>query len=354
MVGPRKANAMVDPTDPEPLPTIDTAAGIVPAASENETVEMVLTPNTDAAALSVDLGSLGIPVRVYGPRRQISWQSHSFAQLLSLEGTRSNVASAIARAERYLTASARRANPRPIDDIEFSVIGPTGLPHWFAMRVTTVETAVGEASAIYAVDIQRYQARAERQMLLRQEVAHRLRNLLALVQATAHDVFSGPDATPAAHRFRDRLNTLAAVAGAESTDRDSTPVSVVVDRVLRRFKEPDDERIKASGNALDLDTRSAQTLALVLHELATNSVKHGALGYRMGHVTVRWCLVHKDGRPLLHLDWRESVPALVHWSGQDGFGMRFVKRLIAAQPGSTILFRVPLTGLVCNLELALP
>lgn len=346
---------MVDPPDPEPLPAIEPATPAVSVASEDEPVEMVLAPNTDPGPLSIDLASLGIPVRVYGPRRQVSWQSNSFAQLLALDGNRGNVAGAIARAERYLIAASPRSNtPRPIDDIEFSVVGPTGLPHWFAMRVATVETGAGEASAIYAMDIQRYQARADRQLLLRQEASHRLRNLLALVQAIAHDVFSGPDATPAAHRFRDRLNTLAAVAGAESTDRDSTPVSVVVDRVLRRFKESGDERIGASGNALDVDTRSAQTLALVLHELATNSVKHGALGYRMGHVAIRWCLVHKDGRPLLHLDWRESVPAPVHWSGQEGFGMRFVKRLIAAQTGSSIHFRVPLTGLVCNLELALP
>jgi two-component sensor histidine kinase len=94
---------------------------------------------------------------------------------------------------------------------------------------------------------------------------------------------------------------------------------------------------------------------MVVHELATNAVKHGALSDRDGRVTVIWCIVSKDDAgDMLTLRWAEvGGPSVAGPPIRRGFGTRMLDRLVRGQLGGVLTLRWPQSGFVCQIEVPL-
>jgi PAS domain S-box-containing protein len=166
------------------------------------------------------------------------------------------------------------------------------------------------------------------QRLLADEVDHRSRNLLALVQATVH--FSQAD-TPHTIKaaIEGRIQALSNVHTllAKSRWAGADLRSLVMDE-LSPYCPQGTPRADVHGPDLILKPHSAQLIAMVFHELATNAVKYGALSVPAGRVRVEW-LHGANGK--LVLRWTETNGPPVKPPTRQGFGSRVLDRAIAAQ-----------------------
>jgi two-component sensor histidine kinase len=165
-----------------------------------------------------------------------------------------------------------------------------------------------------------YEARAtlERYVLLARELQHRTKNLLAVIQSIAS---ASLPAGPARDTYFGRLHALA-VAQDLVMEGDGGAASMLqlVEQSLRSFGD----RVVIKGLDVYLSAVTAQGFALILHELATNAVKHGALGSHCGTVTVEWH--QKSGSPdLLLFCWHEVGGPLTVASQRRGFGTKLLQ-----------------------------
>jgi PAS domain S-box-containing protein len=196
--------------------------------------------------------------------------------------------------------------------------------------------------------------RAEKlQRLLVDELNHRVKNTLATVQAIATQSsrhsrspadfvrgFSGR--VQALSRAHDLL-TQTKLRGADATE-------LVRGQVL--LDGTDDRRIAASGPVIMLDVQSTMHLALVLHELATNARKHGALSVPNGRLSVSWQVRTNGGRNLL-LEWKETGGPRVRAPKRRGFGTTLIERTLETHGGEASVV-YDSQGMTANIGLPLP
>jgi two-component sensor histidine kinase len=157
--------------------------------------------------------------------------------------------------------------------------------------------------------------------LVNQELSHRLKNTLALVQSIATQTLRSVEPQAAVGAFSDRIQALGRAHNVLLSEGWS---SVPIDQVARQTLEPLDglSQIAISGPAVDIGSRATLTLSLVLHELATNAAKYGALSVPDGRVELSWT-VQDD---LLRLGWRERDGPQVQAPLHRGFGSRLIER----------------------------
>ncbi len=165
-------------------------------------------------------------------------------------------------------------------------------------------------------DVQQLKEMQKRQAVLVAELQHRTRNLMGVVLSLSDKtVRSSADLPDFLGRFRDRLEALARVQGLLSrlTDVDRVAFDDLVRTELSAMGSVD--RVTLDGPlGVRLRSSTVQTLAMALHELATNAVKYGALGQPQARLAITWRLepAGPRGKPWLHVDWRESGVACRH------------------------------------------
>lgn len=172
--------------------------------------------------------------------------------------------------------------------------------------------------------------------LLLGELRHRMKNLLALVLAMARQTSTqGRSGEEYRDAFLGRFNALVRahdIAFAESSD---IGLWDVIERTLEPYKTNSPAVMLEAGPAVALTPAQLQPLSLVLHELATNAVKHGALSLPNGKIKVNW-LVETGRRKLLRLSWQEIGGASVSPPKVTGFGTRLIQ-VAAAELGNVEL-----------------
>jgi two-component sensor histidine kinase len=189
----------------------------------------------------------------------------------------------------------------------------------------------------------------ERQGLLIRELAHRVKNSLALIMAMARQTgLRAADLDGFLGAFEGRLKALAAAHDllSEAGWR-STPLAALIRAALAPH---DDGRVRL-GRVPDLRLKpaAAQDLVLALHELATNAAKHGALAAPDGSVTL-------EGRvsgDALVLSWREAGGPPVAPPTDRGFGTTLLERVVAHRHGGRVRFGWRPAGLACAVRLPL-
>ena len=144
-----------------------------------------------------------------------------------------------------------------------------------------------------------------RQAVLMAELQHRTRNLLAVARAIA-DRTLGRD--PAVAEYSARLAALGRVQGMLSGSKQdwSVPVAEIVRAELDAHGVALDGQTRVEGPAVELSGDQVQAVALALHELATNAVKHGALAQASGRLSVVWRVEGDGGGARLVIDWHET------------------------------------------------
>ncbi|HTV29043.1 MAG TPA: PAS domain S-box protein [Xanthobacteraceae bacterium] len=217
-----------------------------------------------------------------------------------------------------------------------------------SVTISPVKDATGKivgASKI-ARDITGRKQADEVQRFLAQEVDHRSKNLLALVQATVH--FSQAD-TPEAIKtaIEGRINALANVHGLLAQTRwVGADLRSLVMEELSPYCPQGAERAEIDGPDLVLKPSAAQLIAVALHELTTNAVKYGALSASQGRVRVEW-LQAANGK--LVIRWTETNGPPVKAPTRQGFGTRVLDRAIH-QLNGRMRFDWRTEGLACDIE----
>ena len=191
----------------------------------------------------------------------------------------------------------------------------------------------------------------ERQGVLLRELAHRVKNTLALILSMARQTGSrATDLAEFADAFEGRLQALATVHDllSESGWR-STSLAALVEAALAPRRGRGGQPIRVEVRDLPLRPAAAQNLVLALHELATNATKHGALSVPGGRVELEIGPVGDD----LVLTWREVGGPAVAPPSEPGFGTLLLEQLVAYQHGGKVGFDWRPDGLLCTLRLPL-
>ena len=201
------------------------------------------------------------------------------------------------------------------------------------------------------LDLSDWKKAEAHQRLLINELNHRVKNTLAIVQGIAHQTFKNDGAAaPAREAFEGRLAALAA-AHDVLTDRSWAPVSLV--KVIEDAIAPHggrSGRFVLDGPDVDLPPKSAVSLALAIHELSTNAVKYGALSRADGRVAIGWSA--EAGQ--LRLVWCESGGPEVEEPARRGFGTRMIERGLASELDGSAIIEFRRGGLVCSIDAPLP
>ena len=187
--------------------------------------------------------------------------------------------------------------------------------------------------------------------LLMAEVNHRAKNMLAVVQAVAHQTAKYGDPMTFAARLADRIDGLA--AGQDLLVQNQWLGVDVLDLVqvqLAHFKDLIGSRVLIEGpRALILNMAAAQGIGMALHELATNAAKYGALSNLEGKVRIAWQIIDAPV-PLFAMSWQENGGPAVTQPTRKGFGQMVIGRMAeaAVEGGATIAFNP--TGLGWSLQ----
>lgn len=187
----------------------------------------------------------------------------------------------------------------------------------------------------------------EQQRLLLNELNHRVKNTLTVVQGLAHQTFKGGAVPPELLRsFEGRLGALAAAHNLLMKQTwESTPIRSAVEAALKPFHICEGG-ISLKGPAVLLTPSATVTLTLALHELATNAAKYGALSNDEGRVAVQWSLDPER----LTIAWRERGGPPVTKPARTGFGTRLLQRAVARDLGAAVTIDFASTGLVCTIS----
>lgn len=234
---------------------------------------------------------------------------------------------------------------------EFDVIGIAGTRRQMETHAVPLPQPDGSIAQLAVTrDISQRKKAEEHQRLLINELNHRVKNTLAIVQGLAQQSFRGHRVPEYVRRAFD--GRLAALSTAHNilTERNweaASLVQIIEDTIApHRVRE---DRIVAEGPDLSISPKIAVSLALALHELATNAAKYGALSVAAGRIEIRWR--HEDRR--LRLVWRESGGPPVEAPTSRGFGTRMIERGLAADLGGAVKIDFRPEGVVCTIDAAL-
>jgi two-component sensor histidine kinase/CheY-like chemotaxis protein len=234
-------------------------------------------------------------------------------------------------------------------EAEFRIIRPNGEIRWC---VGTAAATIDKAGRVVrlsgvTVDITERKHAEERQNLLAREVDHRAKNALALAQSIVR-LTRGDNVKAYIRSVEGRINALARVHTVLSLSSwQGAEIRRLIGEELAPYAVGD--QIALSGSELQLQPATAQTLALALHELVTNSAKYGALSTLSGRLALRW----ENEEGVLRLLWEETGGPPVQEPTTRGFGTRTVIASIESQLGGEARFDWRREGLLCRLSVPL-
>ncbi len=220
-----------------------------------------------------------------------------------------------------------------------------GTPKWWDVTVSPILGHDGASSHILSIshDITVARELEIQRELLRGELIHRIKNVLAVVGAIANQSFRGGDP--------DQLDAfvarLTALGEAQSLLIEGALSSASITEVVARTVMPHapKDRCIVTGPVYQLNAKRALALALAVHELATNATKYGAFSNAVGKVHVDWTIEAET----LSWTWRESDGPIVNAPGRPGFGSRIITRNLAGEFSGGVDLQHKPSGVVLTL-----
>jgi PAS domain S-box-containing protein len=237
----------------------------------------------------------------------------------------------------------------PSFDIEVRILRPNGDLRWCRLVAAAQLDAKGKLLRLSGVtaDITDRKEAESKQALLAREVDHRAKNALAVVQAIVRlakrdniqDFIVGVEG---------RINALAQTHELLSRSRwEGADVLRLVLEELAPYQGEKPQRVSAIGPSVMVSPENAQTVAIALHELATNAAKYGALSQPGGRVDVSW----SSFEGTLALTWKEAGGPKVSSPTTRGFGTKIITASLADPRRGKVAFDWRPDGLVCSIEL---
>ncbi|WP_259214799.1 sensor histidine kinase [Bradyrhizobium centrosematis] len=184
--------------------------------------------------------------------------------------------------------------------------------------------------------------------LLIDELNHRVKNTLALMQAIAVQTFRSASRDERT-KFEGRLGALAEAHNLLSQEKwAGSELRDVIARALQPFLLNSPDRIRMAGPDVPLSPRLAVVLSMIVHEIATNAAKYGALSNETGRVTLNWEVITDAPKPRLRLIWTEIGGPPVTAPVRRGFGSRLIERSARDQLGGEATVDFLPRGVVCT------
>jgi two-component sensor histidine kinase len=273
--------------------------------------------------------------------------------------------------ERRVQRGVRRLVRRGEASFELEVEGADHAHHWMRIECAVTErdaggspvrvsgvtvdvTAARAADEALRAEVDQRRRSEQRQQMLLHELNHRVKNMLATVQSIARQSLSGTN-LGGAQDFEERLMALAWTYEIITREQwAGASLREVIQRTMAPHVDRAGSRLSADGPDLWLSPNRALSIALAMHELATNAVKYGALSNGHGRVSVAWRVTPEAAGLRLELEWVESGGPPVAPPRRRGFGSRLVERSLAHDLNGEVILRFDPEGLRCYVTAPVP
>ena len=238
--------------------------------------------------------------------------------------------------------------------IEYRIVGSGGKVQWIGLRSFVSYSRDGRPQRVVGVniDITERKRVEDQQRILVAELDHRVKNVLATVQAVAAHTM---DASSSMEHFvgalDGRIRSMGSTHELLSERRwRGIPLAELVERELAPYTTGYNTEL--SGPDVVLSAEAGQAMGMMLHELVTNAAKYGALSNPPGRVLIRWhfCL-NGNARDQLAFEWQETGGPLVVAPGKSGYGTCVIREIIPYELGGTVDYVLALEGVRCRLDI---
>ena len=253
-------------------------------------------------------------------------------------------------ARLYMDNDRRIMEAGVAEEVDEEALLPDGSRRLYRSLKAPLRNTAGEVIGIVGVatDITSRKAAEEREQLLAREVDHRAKNLLAVVQSVVQ-MSRAEDIDSFKAGVTGRIQSLARAHSLLAQGRwEGVGLEQIVAEELAAFRVDGQDRIRIEGPPLRLTPAAAQSLALVLHELATNAAKYGALSRDGGAVKVGWAR-EEDGSA--SLQWCELSGVATAPPTRSGFGGRLIQASVQRQLRGTLAYHWGENGLTVRLTI---
>jgi PAS domain S-box-containing protein len=220
------------------------------------------------------------------------------------------------------------AGERNSCELSHPTTGPANSNHYSLVCEPECDAEGGIVGVVVVVfDITDRKRSEEHIRLLLSEINHRSKNMLSVVSAIVRQT-KAPSQEEFVKRFLDRIQALAASHELlAKSEWHSIDVADLLRAQLAHFGALVGRRIALAGPALDLGVAAAQCIGMVIHELATNAAKHGALSNQDGCVDIAWQLEEATAGGHFMMSWNERGGPLVVVPDHRGYGSTVIKSM---------------------------
>jgi two-component sensor histidine kinase len=238
-------------------------------------------------------------------------------------------------------------------EMTFPLRGADGVFRPFLTRAVPAKDELGNIVRWFGMntDVTAQHEYEQHLQLLIEELNHRVKNTLAVVQSLASQSFRAPvDLQSARRAFEARLLAMSA---AHNLLTQETWKGAWIGDVLRAALSPfvnEQKRIALSGPAIWIPPKMVLALSMALHELGTNATKYGALSNQVGMVAVDWDLYSSAGDKRLQMTWTECGGPAVREPAKRGFGSQLVEHGLASDLRGKVDLQYRPEGLICRIE----
>lgn len=231
-----------------------------------------------------------------------------------------------------------------------------GSIRWLRSTTFPMPNAAGEVERIGGIghDLTELKQAEEHQRLLLAELQHRVRNTLAVTRAIVRRTLqNSASVEDYANHLEGRIDAFARVQAAVTRNPiGGVDLEALFAEELRAYRWREGERLTFAGPAIRLKPKAAETVALAIHELATNALKYGALSAPTGRLDIVWQRRLGETSASLAIDWRESgVSPMPVQPTRRGFGTEVLLHMLAYELNATVELNFQPAGLACHIVL---
>lgn len=242
-------------------------------------------------------------------------------------------------------------------DVEYRLITPDGDERWVQVRGQTEYDTDGAPSVMIGISqvITDRKREEEHRALLANELGHRVKNSLAMIQAMVSQTLRRAESISDAEQvLQARIMAMASANDVlVSTSWESADLRDMLEHTLAPFMTGDNSQFDLSGPEAILPPKVANSFALGIHELATNAVKYGALSTEEGRVRIAWDILDETMKPVVRLLWQETGGPPVSKPQRNGFGTRLIERVMVGEAGGSAKIDYQTEGVFLEIKLPL-
>jgi len=328
---------------------------------ERRAIETALKESEERLRIALAAGRMGIWRYDFATGRQ-EWNSRQFELFgldPSVEPTRALFLSLVHPEDRPKVHIDPNNLPPPGTylDAEFRIVRPDGTVRWIVAHALARYGAGDAPAEMIGVNLDvtaRRESEEQRELLLH-ELTHRVKNILALVQAVVSQTLrTTSDPENAYERILARLSSLASTHDLLVASRwVGASLEALLTTALQPFAVGDEERLRLAGPPVEIGPRAVLTIGMVAHELATNAAKYGSLSRPEGRLELGWEIADRHGEPWVVIDWREQGGPPVAAPTKKGFGSRLIERSVEGNLAGRIELDYAGAGFRCRLSFPL-